>query len=146
MIRFEKSGSAVWYSDSVLLLGASVSTWSMIAFIVAASTAGDVLSARAMKVVGDLDEIRARAGLAGAAKAVLGCRTFLAAVFFLALGFFALLTALSWADVSLVAPAAASLTFVTNAVAARFFLHENVDKRRWSAALLVFAGVALLAR
>jgi drug/metabolite transporter (DMT)-like permease len=64
----------------------------------------------------------------------------------MALGFFSLLTALSWADVSLVAPAAASLTFVTNAIAARFFLKENVDRRRWIAALLVFGGVALLAQ
>jgi drug/metabolite transporter (DMT)-like permease len=97
-------------------------------------------------VVGDLDEIRARSGLVGAAKAVVTSPDFLAGVFFMALGFFSLLTALSWADVSLVAPAAASLTFVTNAIAARFFLKENVDRRRWIAALLVFGGVALLAQ
>jgi len=117
----------------------------MICAIVAASTAGDVLTARAMKDVGDLDDIRARRGFWGAVKAVLTRRTFLLGVLFLAVGFFSLLTALSWADVSLVAPAAASLTFVTNAAAARFFLQENVDRRRWMAAILVFAGVALLA-
>ena len=118
----------------------------MIVAIVAASTAGDVLTARAMKDVGDLDDIRARSGLLGAVRAVVTSKTFLLGVFFMAVGFFSLLTALSWADVSLVAPAAASLTFVTNAVAARFFLHEDVDRRRWMAAILVFAGVALLAR
>ena len=118
----------------------------MIAAIVAASTAGDVLTAHAMKDVGDLDDIRARRGFWGAVKAVLTSRTFLLGVLFLAVGFFSLLTALSWADVSLVAPAAASLTFVTNAAAARFFLQEDVDRRRWMAAILVFAGVALLAR
>jgi drug/metabolite transporter (DMT)-like permease len=37
------------------------------------------------------------------------------------------------------------LTFVGNAVAARIFLHERVDQRRWIAALLVAGGVALLA-
>jgi drug/metabolite transporter (DMT)-like permease len=63
----------------------------------------------------------------------------------MACAFFSLLLALSWADVSLVGPASASLTFVTNAVAARIFLHENVDRRRWTAALLVAGGVALLA-
>jgi drug/metabolite transporter (DMT)-like permease len=47
--------------------------------------------------------------------------------------------------VSLVAPAAASLTFIGNAFAAKFFLHEKVDHRRWIAALLVAGGVALLA-
>ena len=118
----------------------------MIGAIVAASTAGDVLIAHSMKTVGDLDEVRAQSGFAGAVKAVLGSKTFVAGVFFMAASFFSLLIALSWADVSLVAPAAASLTFVTNAVAAQFFLHENVDQRRWLAAVFVFAGVALLAR
>ena len=53
--------------------------------------------------------------------------------------------ALSWGDVRLVAPAAASLTFIGNAVAAKIFLHERVDRRRWIAASLLAAGVALLA-
>jgi uncharacterized membrane protein len=130
----------------VLLVATNVSTWATIAIIVVASTAGDVLTARAMKVVGDLDEIRARAGLLGAIKAVVTSPDFLAGIFFMALGFFSLLTALSWAEVSLVAPAAASLTFVTNAIAAHFFLKENVDRRRWIAAVLVCGGVALLAQ
>jgi drug/metabolite transporter (DMT)-like permease len=66
-------------------------------------------------------------------------------VFFMALAFFSLMFALSWADVSLVAPAAASLTFLSNAVAAKFFLREKVDRRRWMAALLVACGVVLIA-
>ena len=38
-------------------------------------------------------------------------------------------------DVSLVAPASASgRRFVGNAAAAKFFLHERVDRRRWVAA------------
>ena len=63
----------------------------------------------------------------------------------MATSFFGLLVALSWADVSLVVPATASLTYVTNALAARLFLHERVDRRRWMSALLVCAGVAVLA-
>jgi uncharacterized membrane protein len=63
----------------------------------------------------------------------------------MAAAFFSLLFALSWGDVSLVAPASASLTFVGNAVAARMFLNERVDRRRWIAAGLVACGVALLA-
>jgi drug/metabolite transporter (DMT)-like permease len=35
--------------------------------------------------------------------------------------------------------------FIGNAVAAKIFLHEKVDRRRWIAAGLVAAGVALLA-
>jgi len=77
---------------------------------------------------------------------VLSNGRFLSGVFFMGLSFFSLLFALSHADLSLVAPASASLTFVTNAVAAKIFLKENVDRRRWIAALFVCAGVALLAR
>jgi drug/metabolite transporter (DMT)-like permease len=47
--------------------------------------------------------------------------------------------------VSLVAPASASLTLVTNAIAAKLFLHENVDRRRWVSAVLVCIGVYFLA-
>jgi len=64
----------------------------------------------------------------------------------MAIAFFSLLFGLSWADLSLVGPAAAALTFITNALAAKFFLKENVDRRRWIAAIFVGAGVALLAR
>ncbi|MBV8115824.1 MAG: hypothetical protein JO300_13865 [Silvibacterium sp.] len=116
----------------------------MIAAVVAFATAGDILIAAAMRGIGDLDEIRARSGMVGAIAAVLGCGRFLSGVFFMALSFFSLLFALSHADLSLVAPASASLTFVTNAVAAKIFLNENVDRRRWIAALFVCAGVALL--
>jgi len=118
----------------------------MIAAIVIFATVGDVLIAAAMRGIGDLDEIKAARGLRGAILAVLGSGRFLSGVFFMGLSFFALLFALSHADLSLVAPASASLTFVTNVVAAKIFLKENVDRRRWIAALFVCAGVALLAR
>jgi drug/metabolite transporter (DMT)-like permease len=117
----------------------------MIAAIVLASTAGEVLTAAAMKSIGDLDEIRARSGLKGAIRAVLTCPLFFAGVSFLALAFFSLLFALNHLNLSLVAPASASLTLVTNAIAAKFFLKENVDRRRWTAAVLVCIGVYLLA-
>ena len=64
----------------------------------------------------------------------------------MAVAFYSLLFALSWADVSLVAPASASLTFVSNAVAANFFLHEKVDHFRWVAAILVAGGRNLTGR
>ena len=64
---------------------------------------------------------------------------------FMAVAFYSLLFGLSWGDVSLVAPASASLTFVANAFAAKLFLRERVDHRRWIAAMLVAGGVALMA-
>lgn len=124
--------------------GRGLADAAMIAAIVIFATAGDVLIAAAMRSIGDFDEIRARSGMGGAIIAVLSNTRFLFGVFFMALSFFSLLFALSHADLSLVAPASASLTFVTNAVAAKVFLKENVDRRRWIAALFVCAGVALI--
>jgi len=117
----------------------------MIATVVLTSTAGEVLTAAAMQSIGDLDDIRAHSGMKGAIKAVVTCPLFFAGVFFLAMAFFALLFALNHLNLSLVAPASASLTLVTNAVAGKIFLKENVDHRRWAAALLVCVGVYLLA-
>ena len=117
----------------------------MIAAIILSSTTGEVLTAAAMKSIGDLDIIRAHSGLKGAIRAVLTCPLFFAGVFFLATAFFALLFALNHMDLSLVAPASASLTLVTNAIAAKLFLHENVDRRRWTAAVFVCIGVYFLA-
>src|ERR1700716_399626 len=107
-------------------------TWSAIFAIVVASVVGDVLLARAMRQVGDVSALRRRAGLGIVIGRTLGNPNFLFGV--MAMAVFCLLFALSWGDVSLVAPAAASLTFIGNAVAAKIFLHEKVDRRRWIAA------------
>jgi drug/metabolite transporter (DMT)-like permease len=123
-----------------------VETWATIVAVAATAIAGDVLTAGAMRRIGDLDEIRAHSGLLGAIKAVTGSGMFLLGVLSMALSFFSLLFTLSNVDVSLAAPASASLTFIGNAAAAKIFLHENVDRRRWMAAVLVCAGVALLTR
>jgi len=117
----------------------------MIAAIVLTSTTGEVLTAAAMKSIGDLDDIRAKSGMKGAIRAVVTCPLFFAGVFFLAVAFFDLLLALNHLNLSLVAPASASLTLVTNAIAGKFFLHENVDGRRWASAVLVCVGVYFLA-
>jgi hypothetical protein len=121
-----------------------VYTWGSIALIVIGSTAGEVLIAKGMQRVGDLSQLRRAAGLSAAIRAVMNESLFWLGILFMALGYFSLLIGLSWADVSLVQPASASLTFVTNAFAARIFLHEKVDTRRWLAAVFVAGGVALL--
>jgi drug/metabolite transporter (DMT)-like permease len=117
----------------------------MIAAIVLTSSAGEVLIAKAMKSIGDLDLIRARAGMKGAIRAVVTCPLFFAGVFFLALSFFSLLYGLNHLNLGLAGPAAASLTLVANTIAAHLFLHERVDGRRWLAAVFVCVGVYFLA-
>lgn len=119
--------------------------WLSIAAIVLASATGDVLLSHAMKQIGDLGELRRRRGLLHVIGRVVTTPNFLFGLLAMTCAFYSLLMALSWEDVSLVAPASASLTFIANAVAARIFLHERVDHRRWIAALLVAGGVALVA-
>jgi len=122
----------------------SLKLWIAIATLVLASSFGDVLLSAAMKRIGDLDQLRARRGLLAVIRRVVGERLFLSALACLIFSFFCLLTALSWGDASLVAPASASLTFISSAILAKFFLHENVDRRRWISAALVCIGVLLL--
>jgi drug/metabolite transporter (DMT)-like permease len=120
--------------------------WTCIAGVAALAISGECLIAAAMRSLGDLDVIRERSGLAGAIRAVLSSPMFLVGALCMAFNFFAMLFTLSIVDLSLAAPATASLTYVGNAVAAKLFLKENVDQRRWLAALFVCAGVYLLSK
>ena len=119
--------------------------WGSFLAVVAASTTGDVLTSLAMKQAGDVGRLYRERGLRATVARVAANPTLWIGVAFMALAFFSLLFALSWADVSLVAPASASLTFIANAGVAKIFLRERVDRRRWLAAILVAGGVALVA-
>ncbi len=119
-------------------------SWTCILVTVVAAAAGDVLVALAMRRIGDLGELRRRHGFASVIVRVVSSWVLFAGVFFMAIAFFSNLVGLSWADLSLVGPASAALTFVSNAFAAKYFLHENVDRRRWVATILVCCGVVLL--
>jgi drug/metabolite transporter (DMT)-like permease len=120
--------------------------WTCIAGVAALAISGECLIAAAMRSLGDLDVIRERSGLGGAIRAVLSSPMFLVGALCMAFNFFAMLYTLSVVELSLAAPATASLTYVGNAVAAKLFLKENVDRRRWLAALFVCAGVYLLSK
>ncbi|MFZ3342374.1 MAG: EamA family transporter [Terriglobales bacterium] len=119
--------------------------WAAIAVITLSATTGDVLLAYSMKRVGDVGELWQSGGIVAVAGRILATPTFFLGITAMAVAFYSLLFGLSWGNLSLVVPASASLTFVANAVAARIFLHERVGRRRWLAAILVAAGVALMA-
>jgi drug/metabolite transporter (DMT)-like permease len=57
--------------------------------------------------------------------------------------FFALLAVLSMENVSLVVPATA-LSYAAGALGGKFFLGEQVTRKRWTGVLLVCIGVALV--
>ena len=124
----------------------SFKLWIAIGMLVLASSSGDVMLSAAMKRIGDLDEIRANKGLLAVIGHVVREKLFLFGLCRLIFSFFCLLTALSWGDASLVAPASASLTYICSAILAKFLLHENVDRRRWLSAALVCVGVLLLVK
>ena len=128
---------------------ASLRGWSAIVFVAALAISGECLIAAAMRSLGDLDLLRTGSGLRGylgPIRAVLSSPLFLVGALCMALNFFAMLFTLSIVDLSLAAPATASLTYIGNAVAAKLFLKENVDRRRWLAAAFVCAGVFLLSK
>jgi drug/metabolite transporter (DMT)-like permease len=121
-------------------------TWLCIFVTVCSAAAGDVLIALAMQRIGDLGEFRRDHGFFAVIARVLSSGALFGGIFFMAIAFFSNLVGLSWADLSLMGPASAALTFVTNAIGAKFFLHENVDHRRWFATIFVCSGVLLLTR
>lgn len=63
---------------------------------------------------------------------------------FMATSFFAFTQLLQVADLSFAVPATAA-SFVFETLLARIVLKERVTRRRWAGALMVAAGVALLA-
>jgi drug/metabolite transporter (DMT)-like permease len=134
---------------TVLLPTHVVREWTCILGVAALAISGECLIAAAMRSLGDLDHLRTGPGLRGylgPIRAVLSSPLFLIGAFCMALNFFALLFTLSIVDLSLAAPATASLTYIGNAAAAKVFLKENVDRRRWLAVLFVAIGVVLLAK
>ena len=120
--------------------------WLSIGFVAALAVLGEVLIAAGMRQLGDLDDIRASRGLGGTIVAVITNTRFMAGGLCMAANFFAMLYALSIANLSLAGPAIAALTYIGNAFAAKVFLREKVDRRRWLAAVFVAVGVFLLSR
>ena len=121
-----------------------ITAWACIVVVTALAIAGEVMIASAMHRLGDLDLIRERSGLRGTIKAVLSSPVFLAGALCMALNFFAMQYTLSRGDLSLAGPAVGALTYIGNAIAAKFFLRENVDRRRWLAVSFVAVGVILV--
>ena len=119
--------------------------WCAVAVIVLTSTAGDVLLSLAMKQVGHVGQLWRSRGWFAVVGGTLRNPSFWLGLAAMATAFYSLLFGLSWGDMSLVVPASSSLTFVATAVAAKLFLHERVDGRRWLSAALVAVGVVLLA-
>jgi drug/metabolite transporter (DMT)-like permease len=114
----------------------------LVAIIVAATTAKDVLQAIAMKRHGEIHDFRPGA-LGRLARVLARNRIIIASVFFSGVSFFTFLRLVSTADLSFAVPATAA-SFVFETILAKYVLKERVQAARWMGACLVACGVALL--
>jgi drug/metabolite transporter (DMT)-like permease len=110
--------------------------------IIGAGTGGELCISRAMKAVGEVKDFRPAALVSVFARA-LRVPWMWAGVTLMATAFFALLAVLSMENVSLVVPVTA-LSYAGGALGGKFFLGEQVTRRRWAGVLLVCVGVALV--
>lgn len=118
--------------------------WLLVATIVAATTAGEVLQAIGMRKHGELHDFRPSA--LGRLLAMLARNKYIiASVVSMAISFFAFMALISVADLSFAVPATA-ISYVLETILAKYLLKEQISWGRWAGASLVACGVALLAR
>ena len=118
--------------------------WLMVATIVGCTVLADLLQSFEMKrhtvQVEDLRPGRIGRMLGGLARR----GPLVLAVFFMAISFFAFMKLLSVADLSFAVPVTAA-SVVLETILAKLVLKEKVALMRWTGAILVACGVALLA-
>jgi drug/metabolite transporter (DMT)-like permease len=114
----------------------------LLVVIVGAGTGGELCVSRAMKKAGEVKDFRPSALLSFVLRSIRIPWMWLA-IGLMATAFFALLWALSIANVSLVVPVTA-LSYVVGTLGGKILLREQVTKQRWSGILLVSFGVLLV--
>ncbi len=118
--------------------------WLMVGIVVGATVLADLLQSFEMKrhsvAAEDLRPGRLYGVLRGLARRV----PLIVAVFFMAISFFAFMKLLSVAALSFAVPVSAA-SVVIETILAKLVLKETVTGLRWSGALCVACGVALLA-
>lgn len=116
--------------------------WLMLGIMIAATTVGEVLQAKAMRRHGEIRDFCP--GAIGRVLSLLARNWFVvASVVAMAISFFAYLGLLTVSELSFAVPASAA-TYVFETVLAKYVLHERVNWLRWTGATLVIGGVALV--
>jgi drug/metabolite transporter (DMT)-like permease len=110
--------------------------------IIGAGTGGELCVSRAMKAVGEVKDFRPTA-LMGVGIRALRVPWMWIGLSLMGTAFFALLAVLSVENVSLVVPVTA-LSYGAGALGGKFFLGEQVTRKRWTGVLLVCIGVTLV--
>src|SRR6266851_5579601 len=110
--------------------------------VIGAGTGGELCVTRAMKAVGEVKDFRPVALLSVLVR-VLRVSWMWVGLTLMGIAFFSLLVVLSRENVSLVVPVTA-LSYAAGALGGKFFLGEQVARRRWMGVLLVCIGVAVV--
>jgi drug/metabolite transporter (DMT)-like permease len=111
-------------------------------FIIVAGTGGELCVSRAMKDIGEIHDFRPRALLQFVWRSM-QLPWMWAGVGMMSLGFFSLLTILSFRDVSFVVPVSA-LSYTAGAFGAQILLGERITRHRWLGIAIVTLGVTLV--
>src|ERR1700685_4300393 len=110
--------------------------------IIGAGTGGELCVTRAMKAVGEVRDFRPVAVMRVIIRA-LRVSWMWVGLTLMGIAFFSLLVVLSRENVSFVVPVTA-LSYAAGALGGKFFLGEQVTRRRWAGVGLVCIGVALV--
>jgi drug/metabolite transporter (DMT)-like permease len=118
-------------------------TWILLAVMVAATAASDLLQSYEMKRAGE-QSVGAR-GVTRLLRTIVARRYLLLSIACLAFSFFAFMALVQSAPLSFAVPASAS-SFILETVLAKILLKEQIGARRAAGSLLVLCGVVLLGR
>ena len=116
--------------------------WRLAALTSICNTIGDVLNTAGMKREPEVEKLNLHSLIVMLSRIVRNPLV-IGGVASLTVGFFAMMSLLSIANVSFAVPATA-ISFVLETLLAKYILREDVGLRRWAAATLVACGVVLL--
>src|SRR6202161_3350210 len=116
-------------------------TASILIFVVATGTGGEICLTHAMKLLGEVHDFHPRAILSFVLRSLrVGWLWF--GVLLMTVSFFSFLAMLSWFPVSFVIPAT-SLAYVAGAFGAKILLGAQMNGVRWACILLICCGVSM---
>lgn len=117
--------------------------WILLSVIVVCTVLSDLLQSHEMKQTGE-QQVGAK-GLASLVITISRRKSLIASIFLMAISFFAFMALIQREPLSFAVPASAA-TLILETLLAKWILHEQVGKRRFTAAALVLGGVVLLSR
>jgi drug/metabolite transporter (DMT)-like permease len=117
-------------------------TWFLIALVAGCTVASDVLQSREMRRHGEITDFSIR-HLGRTLKQLAARPGLVISIACMAISFFAFLVLLKIAPLSFAVPVTA-VTYVADALLAKWVLHEHLNWKRWLGIVLIAAGVTLL--